>query len=318
MIGIGLLAVAAILLFVGAELFAENAAGAGRRLGITALAVALLLAGAEPEEMITAVLAAINGRPDLAAGDAIGANVTMLTLVLGLTAVLRPFPFGDRVREYAVGAAIAGVAAVVVLLDAAVSRLEGLALIGAYAALVGLVWWREREPPLIGEAAEAVENPDAPASSGTAWRPLALALAGIAIMLSGGWVAVEGATRLVADLGIRDSVIGLTLLALATTAELFALAWSSARREISELAVAAVIGSAAYNATVSLGAAAVAQPLAVSGILGAAVAGAALPVVLIGLGWRGRLGVRGGLLLLIGYAVYLVVVATGTAAVTPS
>lgn len=318
MIGIGLLALAAVLLFAGAELFADNAAGAGRRLGITALAVALLLAGAEPEEMITAVLAAISGRPDLAAGDAVGANVTMLTLVLGLTAVLRPVPFGNRVREYAAGAAIAGVAAVVVLLDGGVSRLEGLALITVYSALVALVWWREREPPLIGEAAEVVEDADAPAPQGTAWMPLALAVAGIGIMLGGGWVAVEGATRLVGDLGIRDSVIGLTLLALATTAELFALAWSAARREISELAVAAVIGSAGYNATVSLGSAAVAQPLAVSGVLGAAIAGAALPILLIGLGWSGRVGRAGGATLLAGYAVYLFVVLTGSGGVTPS
>ncbi len=311
MIGIAILVLAAVLLFAGAELFADNAAGAGRRLGVTALAVALLLAGAEPEEMVTAVIAALNGRPDLAAGDAIGANVTMLTLVIGLTALVRPLPFDRRVREYAVGAALAGASAVAVLLDGNVSRLEGSLLVAVYAALVAAVWWRERQPPLIGEAAEAAdgdaEKGAGEAGPGSAWQPLALALVGVAIMLGGGWVAVEGATRLVVDLGIRDSVIGLTLLALATTAELFALAWSATRREITELAVAAVIGSAAYNATVSLGAAAISQPLAVSGILGAAVAAAMLPVLLVALGWRGRLGRPAAVVLVLGYALYILV-----------
>ena len=63
MIGALLLAGAALLLVAGAELFVENAAGAARRLGVTVLAVGLLLAGAEPEELLTAALAAAQDRP---------------------------------------------------------------------------------------------------------------------------------------------------------------------------------------------------------------------------------------------------------------
>ena len=100
-IGLVLLAAAAAILLVGAELFAEHAAAAGRRLGVTALAVGVILAGAEPEELITAVTAAARGRPGIAVGDAIGANITMFTLALGLAALLGPLPLGGRVRAYA-------------------------------------------------------------------------------------------------------------------------------------------------------------------------------------------------------------------------
>jgi cation:H+ antiporter len=96
-----------VLLIAGAELFTENVAGAARRLGITVFAAAFLLAGAEPEEMITAVVASGRHRPGLAAGDAIGANLTMLTLVLGLAALTRPLPFSGRVRAYAVWSVVA-------------------------------------------------------------------------------------------------------------------------------------------------------------------------------------------------------------------
>src|SRR6266567_107456 len=96
--GFGLLAVSAGMLIAGAELFTENAGAAARGLGITVFAAAFLLAGAEPEEMITAVIASGWHRPGLAAGDAIGANLTMLTLVLGMAALARPLPFGGRVR----------------------------------------------------------------------------------------------------------------------------------------------------------------------------------------------------------------------------
>jgi cation:H+ antiporter len=87
-----LLLLAAGLLVGGAELFVENAAAAAARLGVTVLAIGVLLAGAEPEELLTAILAAAQDRPGLAAGDAIGANVTMLTAALGLAAVVRPLP----------------------------------------------------------------------------------------------------------------------------------------------------------------------------------------------------------------------------------
>src|SRR5258708_22376956 len=107
-IGLGLLSVSAVLLIAGAELFTENVAGAAQRLGITVFAAAFLLAGAEPEEMITAVVASARHRPGLAAGDAIGANLTMLTLVLGLAALARPLPFCGPVRRFSVWSALSG------------------------------------------------------------------------------------------------------------------------------------------------------------------------------------------------------------------
>ena len=157
-----LLAGAAVLLLGGAELFVENAAGAARRLGVTVIAVGVLLAGAEPEELLTAVIAALRDRPGLAVGDALGANVTMLTACLGLAALIRPLPVGRRVRQYAGMAAVAAALAVLALLDGRVGRVEGALLLSAYAGLVALVWWREREPPALGELAELDddEHPD--------------------------------------------------------------------------------------------------------------------------------------------------------------
>jgi cation:H+ antiporter len=102
-------------------------------------------------------------------------------------------------------------------------------------------------------------------------------------------------------LRLTDSGVGLTLLALATTAELFALAWAAARRGVSEIAVAGMVGSVAYNATASLGAAAQVRPLAVGGILALAIAAAALPVALLAVTPGGRLTRQAGALLIIGY-----------------
>ena len=299
-----LVAGAAVLLLGGAELFVGNAAGAARRLGVTVVAVGVLLAGAEPEELLTAVIAALRDRPGLAVGDALGANVTMLTVCLGLAALLRPLPVGRRVRQYAGMSAVAAALALLALLDGRVGRVEGALLLAAYAALVAVVWWREREPPAIGELAEVDdEHPDRPPA-----RSLGLALVGLALMLAGGDLAVRGAERLVDSLDRSDSAVGLTVLALATTAELFALVLSAARHDVPEIAVAGVVGSAAYNSTATLGAAALARPLVVDGVLGSAVLALALPLLLLIVTRRGNLGRPAGALLVALYAGFVVAV----------
>jgi cation:H+ antiporter len=308
--GFLLLAGSAALLAAGANLFAGHAAAAGRRLGVTPLAVGLILAGAEPEELFTVVTASLRGRPGLAVGDAIGANLTMLTVVLGLAALLQPLPLSGRVRGYAVGASVAGTAAAAMLADGVVSRGEGGVLLLVYATLVTVVWRRERQPPAIGEAAEALEDDGDPAGPRKPrLSSLFLAVAGIAAMTLGGSLAVDGAERLVASLSATDTAVGLTFLALATTAELLALVWAAARRDVRELAVAAVVGSAAYNATASLGAGAVVRPLAAAGGAVAAVVAAALPVgVLLLGGTRQRLTRPAGAFLVAAYAVFVTVV----------
>jgi len=305
-----LLAVAAVLLVAGAELFVANAAGAARRLGVTVVAVGVLLAGAEPEELLTAIIAAVQDRPALAAGDAIGANVTMLTACLGLAALVRPLRLGRRVREYAVLAAAAGTLAAVVLLDGTVGTADGALLAVAYVGLVALVWWREKEPPALGELAEVEGDEDEVAEA--AARPpalaLLLALVGVALMLGGGDLAVRGAVRVVEAIGRTDSAVGLTILALATTAELFALVLAAIRRDVPEIAVAGVVGSAVYNATLTLGAAALVRPLPVRDVLPAAVAAALLPLAVLAMAPRGRLGRPAGALLLAAYAAFVVLV----------
>jgi cation:H+ antiporter len=298
---------AAVLLLGGAELFVENAAGAARRLGVTVVAVGVLLAGAEPEELLTAVIAAVRDRPGLAAGDAIGANVTMLTACVGLAALVRPLDLGRRVRQYALLSSVAGALALLALAGGRVGRVEGGLLVGAYAGLVALVWWRERSPPALGELAEVEDETGAGRSPAAA---LGLALAGVVLMLVGGDLAVEGAVRVVDSLASTDSAIGLTVLALATTAELFALVLTAVRHSVPEVALAGVVGSAAYNATATLGAAALAAPLAVDGVLAAAGAAAALPLVVLALAPRGRLGRPAGALLCAGYAAYVGLVLT--------
>ena len=159
-----LLVVGAVLLTAGAEGFAENVNGAASRLGVSVIALGVLLAGAEPEEAITAMLASGQGHPALAAGDAIGANLVILTLTLGLAALVTPLRVGRRGLEYGVASAVLGAVAWLFLVNGVLGRLEGFVLVLLYVAGVVWVWRREKAPPLIGEMAELDEKSRATAT----------------------------------------------------------------------------------------------------------------------------------------------------------
>jgi cation:H+ antiporter len=304
-LGFLFLIASAVLLTVGSELFAEHAAAAGRRLGVTMLAIGLVLAGAEPEEMVTAILASGRHLPGVAGGDAIGANVTMLTVVLGLAALVRPFPLAGRVRTYALAATAAGFVAALALSTGEVGRAEGFGLVLAYVVAVGVIWNRERHPPTIGEMAEVEEELEEADETPTT-RAVLLVLGGVVLMVGGGWLAVSGAERMVQSLGISQSSVGLTFVALATTAELFALVIAAYRRGIAELALAGVLGSTLYNATATLGVAALVHPIPANGLVGPAWAAATLPLVLVAYALvAGRIDRLTGVVLTVLYGGYL-------------
>ena len=123
-------------------------------------------------------------------------------------------------------------------------------------------------------------------------------------MIAGGFLAVRGAEGLVDALGVAESVIGLTVLALATSAEMVALVWAARRRGLTEVVVAGTVGAVAYNATVSLGLAGLVSPLALGRhnvVISVAAVTAVLPLVLL-LGLRsGVLPRVVGALLVVGY-----------------
>jgi cation:H+ antiporter len=261
---VALLGVVAIVW--GAEAFAEHLATASARLGVSVFALAILLAGAEPEELATAVTASLRHAPAIAFGDVIGANVAICFVALGVGAAITALPFGGQVRRYAVAGLPAAVLAAAVAWDGVVDRAEGLLLVVAYLVFVAAIWLVERQPPVLGETGEIMEaEREAAAPQGTrrVGRELAFVLLGVGAMAFGASALVEGIRR-ITDVESTQTKLGLTVVGFATAFELVVLAWSAARRGVTAAVVAGVVGSYTYNATMTLGAGALARPLRVT------------------------------------------------------
>jgi cation:H+ antiporter len=294
----------------GAEQFAEHLAVASARLGVSTFALAVLLAGAEPEELATAVAAGVRDVPAVAFGDVVGANAAICLVALAAGALVTPLAFTARVRRYAVGALPVGVVAVAFAWDGSVGRPEGVVLVVGYVAYVALIWIKERRPPSLGETGEIDEALESTSPSSRVSRELVLVLVGTAAIVVGASLLVE-AVRRVTDIEADQTRLSLTVVGFATAFELVVLAWSSARRGITDAVVAAVVGSYAYNATMTLGAAAVITPLRITdqAVLHAPMIGmlAALVAVLALSARGGRLSRADGFVLLAGYLAFVAV-----------
>lgn len=297
------------LIVWGAETFAEHLAAASVRLGASAFGLAVLLAGAEPEELATVVTASLRDAPGIALGDVIGANIAICLVALGVGSWIGPLPFGAAVRPYAIAGLPLGALAAALAWDGVVDRTEGVVLVGAYFVFIGVLWVRERRPPDLGEAGELAEAREQP-SIRRIGRELGLVVAGVAAMAVGAVALVDGIRQLS---GIEETQtrLGIAVVGFATAFELVVLAWSSARRGISEAVVAGVIGSFAYNVTMTLGAGALARPIrlldATALHVGWIVMIGALATVLV-LARHGRLQRRQGATLLALYPVALLLV----------
>lgn len=306
MLELVLLLVGVGLIVWGAEQFAEHLAAASARLGVSTFALAVLLAGAEPEELATAVTASVRDVPAVAFGDAVGANTAICLVALAVGARIAPLPFSTSTRRYGLLALPPAVVAVAFSWDGEVGRVEGGILVMAYVAYVASIWIRERRPPSLGETAELDEERS---HEGRVGSDLILVLIGTAAIVVGAGMLVEAVHRFT-DVEAEQTTLSLTLVGFATAFELVVLSWSSARRGITDAVVAAVVGSYAYNVTMTLGFAAVVTPLGIDGaaaLHGPMLAMLAALVAVLALAWRrGHLDRRDGGLLLVGYAIFVV------------
>lgn len=130
-------------------------------------------------------------------------------------------------------------------------------------------------------------------------------------MAVGATILVEAVQR-ISGVEATQTRLGLTLVGFATGFELVVLAWSTARRGMSDAVVAGVIGSFAYNVTMTLGAGAIAHPLALADAsiihLPLVLMLASLAAVVLLAARKGRLGRKEAIVLLALYPVFLAVV----------
>src|SRR5690242_19033155 len=127
-----LLGLGTLLLVVGAGWFLDGVGDLARILGVSTLVLGVVVAGLEPEEMLTAAIASARGAPALAVGNVVGTNVTIVTVALGLSALITPMVIARLVRRQALMATVVSILPLAFLFLREVSPLEGVLLLAAF------------------------------------------------------------------------------------------------------------------------------------------------------------------------------------------
>ncbi len=315
-IALGLLGTGILLLVLGADWFLDGAGDLAQALGVSALVLGVLLAGLEPEEMLTAAIASARGAPTLAIGNVIGTNVTIIAAALGLSALITPMVIDRRVRRQALIATLVSIIPIVLLYLGVVTQLEGLFMLIVFVGYTIFLFRTDQEAVKRMAELETDDDDDEDDDDDDnqqprprlRWRPVLLTVGGLAAMAVGGPAIVEGALRLAQVVGLSQGAVGATIVSLGTGAEMIALGVSAARKKRSDILVGGILGSFAYNLLVTLGLAATIHSLPVD----PHVTAIALPVmvgvhlVLLALIWYGKIPRVMGALLLGIYVAYVI------------
>jgi cation:H+ antiporter len=250
-----------ILLIWGADRFVHGAAAIARNLGVAPLMIGLTIVSfaTSAPEVLVSVVAALRGEPDLAVGNAIGSNIANIGLVLGLVALIRPIELKSATLRREMPALLAvSLLTVALFLDSHLSRVDGLVLLTGLAIVV--IWLvrlglRSSSTDPLQQDFEAEIPLDMGMTMAVVWL-----IIGLAALLFGAELLVDGAIEIARSVGVSEVVIGITLVALATSLPELAVSAVSAIKGEYGLAIGNIVGSNIFNLLAVIGVAATIQP----------------------------------------------------------
>ncbi|MGB3224504.1 MAG: calcium/sodium antiporter [Desulforhopalus sp.] len=254
-----------LLLVWSADRFVEGSAATARHFGMPPLLIGMLIVGfgTSAPEMLVSALAAMQGNPSLAFGNAYGSNITNIALILGLTALISPIAVHSSVlrKELPILLAVTGFAAFQ-LLDGRLSRVDAWCLLAIFA---GLIAWsvfqgfRQRTDALGDDIVKELDARATPLKKALLWLVI-----GLVLLIISSRILVWGAVTIAHGYGVSDLIIGLTIVALGTSLPELASSVIAARKGEHDIALGNILGSNLFNTLAVVGIAAAIHPTPVA------------------------------------------------------
>lgn len=258
-----------VLLVKGADFFVDGASSIAKKLAIPSFVIGLTIVafGTSAPELAVSISAAMKGSNDIAIGNVVGSNIFNTLVVLGASAALTPIAVEKGIikRDYPLSIFAAVLLAVLAMdtvfgkSDAMIlGRLDGIILLIAFAFFMYMtVKEGLKQRALMKEEEEEIEIMPV-------WKSLVLLVVGLAGIVIGGDMSVEGAKEIARVLGLSEALIGLTIVAFGTSLPELVTSVIAAKKGESDIAVGNVIGSNIFNIFLILGLSATILPMNVS------------------------------------------------------
>ena len=271
------------LLIKGSDVMVHGAVRLARLIGVSPffIGVTVVAFGTSAPELAASIGATLQGEGDLAIGNVLGSNIANICLILGATALVKPIPVERGIARIDAPIMIGiSVVALLPMLDAlvtgepgSVNRIDGAILVGLLIAYIVYNAKTGRVDPDQIEAEIDVElNTDAAAQRARSEvqakaRALAvdivLIVLGLAMLVVGAKLLVDGAVEIAERLKVPNVIIGLSVVAIGTSVPELAFSLRAALKGHPEIALGNVVGSNVFNLLSVVGVAALVAPLAV-------------------------------------------------------
>jgi len=204
-------------LVVGAEWLVRGASRLAATVGVSPLVIGLTVVafGTSSPELAVSVQAAWSGQADLSVGNVVGSNLFNVLFILGISAVITPLAVAYQLLRLDVPVMIVvSVLTLVLGWDGAISRLDGGLFVAGLLVYIGWLIRTSRQEVAAERAAAAAPDESRPAlSTRRVLADFALILVGLGLLVLGSRWLVQGAVAIATALGVRQLVIGLTVVA---------------------------------------------------------------------------------------------------------
>ena len=253
------------LVILGADWLTKGASALARKFSISELVIGLTIValGTSLPELVISTGSAIKGCSGLALGNVIGSNIFNGMFILGITALITPIKFNARMLSREIPLNL--LASIVLLLisgsmliggaqDEQITRYGGLLLFCFFAIFIRYTF------SIPADDSDGDESP----TSVSAGKVTMYIICGLAALIIGGNLFVDGATAIAKAIGLSEAVIGITIVSAGSSLPELAVSVSAARKGNVGIALGNVLGSNIMNIFFILGCAATISPISLN------------------------------------------------------
>ena len=256
-----------VLVLWGADRLTDGAVAVAEKMKMPQIVIGLTIVamGTSMPEFCVSLVSALKGTTDLAVGNIVGSNIFNTLLIVGVSAWVAPMTIlKSTVRKYIPFALFASVILLIMCLDGNISRLDAgilfvLFLVFMYVTLKGA---KTKDDDTTAKT-DSIEDNKKPMAT---WLSIVWIIVGLACLIGGSNLFVEGATKVAEHIGVSEAVIGLTIVAGGTSLPELATSVVSARKGNSGIAIGNVLGSNVFKILAILGVTGVITPMHLQGI----------------------------------------------------
>ena len=256
-----------VVIILGAEFVLRGSSYIATRLGIKPIIIGLTIVsiGTSAPELAVGITAVSEGRSDIAVGNIAGTNMLNILFILGLSAMMRPLKIHLLSIRLDVPVMVAAAVVLFIMsLDGVLSTIDGiLLLLGGTVYVIALIRFSRKASVKLKQEFSVEFSKEALVprhSKGIVVLYGLMLIAGIALTILGADLLVAGAVQIAASMGVSDALIGLTIVAIGTSAPELATTIMATIKDERDVAIGNLIGSSISNIVVILGVICVVSP----------------------------------------------------------